>query len=171
MQDSIGFAWGGSAGWKSLDIDLGSAQNFDRMVVWPSYPEKVPRVWKIKARNSTTSEWTPVKSYDEDRCRSTLPDGTPVSTWTRWDMPRCGQDFTFTNTSARYVRYSFNDQTLLERGNGILTEVEIFQSGRLIVPASLDFGVQPKGSKTSRSIKVSVPPWFTACDAGANSVG
>jgi hypothetical protein len=124
-----GFAWCGGTGnhcgtppgWKQATIDLGSVETVDRVMWWTHDPHNVPLSWKV-AVSSDGVNYTEVFFTDEPRCR-TETDVFTVS----WQSPSCGHVAQLPyGTTARYVRYSFDDSELFAGIHGWGVELEVF---------------------------------------------
>jgi hypothetical protein len=123
-----GFAWCGGTGnwcgtppgWKQATIDLGSIQIIRRVDWWTHDPHNVPLSWKVEV-SSDGLNYTEVFFTNEPRCR-TETEVFSVS----WNNPSCGHHAQFSPTTARYVRYSFDDSDLFNGVHGWGVELEVF---------------------------------------------
>jgi hypothetical protein len=124
-----GYAWtgglagwgGGSPGWKQATIDLGSTQTIARVDWWTHDAYHVPKDWQIQV-SSNGITYTEVFTTTSPQCRTE----TQVLN-TAWYVPNCGQIARFAPVQARYVRYRFDDRTLLNNGiHGWAVEIEVF---------------------------------------------
>lgn len=123
-----GFAWcGGTANWggcgpgiKHAAIDLGTTQTVARLDAFTHDAGNVPLTWKVELSNDNVN-YTTAYTTSAPQCRTaTMP------LQVGWGSPTCGQVATFTPTSARYVRYSFDDTTLFNGIHGWQVELEVF---------------------------------------------
>ena len=124
----FGYAWtggtlgcgGGVPGWKQATIDLGRPQQVARADWWPHDANNVPTTWKVETSLDGRT-FTEVFATAELRCR------TATQTLnTNRAFPSCGLSARFTPVSARYVRYSFDDRTLLDGIHLWAMELEVF---------------------------------------------
>ena len=128
---NYGFAWaggldqwgGGVPGWKAATVDLGSLKQVGRVDWWPHDSGSIPTTWQIEVSTDGIT-YTPVFATSEFRCRTEtgrLRGG--------WDFPACYHSARFRQVTARYVRYGFDDRTILEGLHGWSVELEVFADG------------------------------------------
>lgn len=124
-----GFAWCGGTGsyggcgpgWKSATIDLGSLLLVSRVDVWFHDPTNVPTTWKVEV-SADGSTYTEVFSTVSVRCRTE----TGPLNGAHWAYPACKHSAAFSPAAARYMRYSFDDNTLIDGLHGWEMEIEVF---------------------------------------------
>lgn len=123
-----GFAWpgglagwaGGAAGWKVATIDLGDVQTVARVDVWTHEFDHLPLEWRVEVSSDNVT-YAEVFAAVDPVCR-TETEKLDMN----WRTPRCAHQAVFAPTDARYVRYSFNDRTILDGLHGWLQEIEVF---------------------------------------------
>lgn len=126
---TYGFAWCGGVigyggcgpGWKQATIDLGAVQAVGRVDYWVHDGQGMPTTWRVEVSEDGLG-YTEVFATDEPRCRTATEEFTSLN----WAFPGCGHQATFAPVSARYVRYSFDDTTLLNGIHGWGVELEVF---------------------------------------------
>jgi hypothetical protein len=147
----FGFAWsggygewaGGEPGWKDAVVDLGAPMTFDRAVIWPHSPTNLPTAWRLEASDDGVS-WSELYATSDPVCRTA---GDPLETG--WSFPACAQAADLpAAVTARFVRYTFDDRTLLDDLHGWSIELEVLSScGYSITPPGVSFG-EAGGSAT-----------------------
>jgi len=123
-----GFAWtgglnqwaGGAPGWKQATVDLGRLSTIERVVWWTHDANNVPSTWKVEVSRDGVN-YDQVFATTEPRCRT-----AQQTLNVHWRFPSCAQAANFTPVNARYVRYAFDDTTLVEGMHGWGVELEIF---------------------------------------------
>lgn len=137
---TYGFAWtggtggwaGGAPGWKQATIDLGMSQSIARLDWWTHDPGNIPLAWKVEV-SSDNSMYTQIFSTVAPQCRTTTE-----SLNTAWYFPSCGQTARFGPVTARYVRYWFDDRTLINGIHGWAVELEVFGPDTSPIPTQVD---------------------------------
>jgi PKD repeat protein len=156
-----GFAWtggtgnwgGGSPGWKQATIDLGSLQQVSRVDIWLHDHLGVPSTWQILASQDGVT-YTEVFTTTEFRCR-TETEGLGIS----WLSPSCSHRSSFDGVTARYVRYRFDDRTLLDDYHGWAVEIEVFEGG-----------VAPSAAFTASPLSGTAPLTVTFTDQSSGDI-
>lgn len=141
---TYGFAWCGGTigygcsgpGWKQATIDLGTVQVVGRVDYWVHDREGMPTTWRVEVSEDGLA-YTQVFATNEPRCRAATEAFYPLS----WYFPGCGHQATFAPVPARYVRYSFDDNTLLTGIHGWGVELEVFAPASEQV-ATIDYTYQ-----------------------------
>lgn len=124
-----GFAWtggnggwgGGLSGWKQATIDLGASRSINRVDWWTHDANNVPTTWKIATSRDNVT-FTDVYSDTTARCRTAT-----TALVVNWVIPTCSHSARFNAVNARYVRYRFDDRTLLDNIHGWAVELEVFK--------------------------------------------
>lgn len=138
---TYGYAWcGGTGSWggcepgtKHATIDLGSLQTVARFDMWTHDSNNLPTAWRVEV-SADGSAFTPVFESASAQCRAPAQALT-----TSWSGPNCAQHAEFSPVPARYVRYSFDDQSLLGGIHGWAVELEVFGAAQPPAPVSDGF--------------------------------
>jgi PKD repeat protein len=125
---TYGFAWsggtggwgGGSPGWKQATIDLGSSKPVARLDWWTHDAYHLPTDWKVLVSEDNVA-YTEVFATSIPSCRT-----APQELYVSWWFPSCAHSARFAPVAARYVRYTFDDRTLLNGLHGWGVELEVF---------------------------------------------
>jgi len=158
---NYGFAWAGGTGgwggslpgWKQATIDLGNLQKVSRLDWWPQNGLSIPTTWQVLvSQNGIT--YTEVFTTAELRCR-TITATLEVS----WVLPSCRHSTTFDEVTARYVRYRFDDRTLLDGYHGWALEIEVFGDD-----------VAPNAAFTASPLYGTVPLTVTFTDQSSGDI-
>ena len=156
---AYGFAWnggnsgyGGAPGWKQATIDLGATKSINRVDWWTHDANNVPTTWKV-AVSSNGITFTDVYSSVTPQCR-TATGGLD----TYWGRPNCSHSARFNAISTRYVRYSFDDTTLIGGIHGWAVELEVFKQKNAIIRLRKYQDTNSDGSHDDGE------PWLTGWD-------
>jgi hypothetical protein len=159
-----GFAWtggtgdwgGGGPGIKQATIDLQTAQTVGRVDWWVHATDSgSPTTWNIAVSNDGSS-FTQVFANTEVRCRTATQ-----ALQSAWWFPSCKLSGSFAPVTARYVRFSFDDTTLLGGFHGWATQIEVFNSpGTTAIPTTttLTADINPQIGGGSATFTASVAP-------------
>lgn len=114
------YAGGCPPGFKALTIDLGAAQDVARFDAWMHDANNTPLVWRVSTSRDNVS-FAEVYSSSQPVCRT---DAGPLNV--NWATPSCSLSARFAPVSARYVRFEFDDRTLLDGIHGWFVQTEVF---------------------------------------------